>query len=707
MASLQSFLLPHHESTGAQGSSGSRSVLIISRRLTPLPPPPVVGLINAVHMGPTNALHMGPINAVHIGPSNSVYARPSKVVHFEYDHRPHFRAGRRISTQPDSRLDKDVLQTCADVELFSFDNVSDVDFDDDVYSSDGSNVVTDDDSAEGLSWDDFGPMQYRSTSSQPCNKFNSSSEEYSWDDEFEPVQDHNAPSQPSSKPFNRLDFARVYDVTALRVSLAECRSLAYRLKGHLLNWPRVNNMARVDGDDLDWDIKNLLRDGKERREVGIKDSVLQAVYGTMAPPSRLAKRRKAVEKLGSSHFQFLERISRPGNKALRRMQKEREGSTIKYNRNRYYMVEVGDCQDQKQSLETSLQSMGFSMKKWIGPSRLLLLDVKYAGKSASELPMAVQVLLNERVTHNKGRPKREILPCKLTLFYEYWSMEEILKELLLQGELMPPAIKTMGHIAHLNLGEHYAPFKHLVGKVILDKQRPKVKTVVNNPEPVEGQCHPVLEVLAGNHSLVTTIIENGIPFHVNLATVYWNSELATERKRLIQKFSEKDIVCDVLAGAGPLAVASAKKVWRVFANDVSRDALKYLAKNVVENRLQAKVELYNLDGGEFLRKLLAFKNPVLMTQVVLSSPTSGETILDAFIGAFNRHTWPATQPLPMVHVYGYSEAPKPETGFLHRIVCRIRHPPEHVEMHRVKQVKSGMWLICATFQLPKAVAFND
>jgi tRNA (guanine37-N1)-methyltransferase len=48
---------------------------------------------------------------------------------------------------------------------------------------------------------------------------------------------------------------------------------------------------------------------------------------------------------------------------------------------------------------------------------------------------------------------------------------------------------------------------------------------------------------------------------------------------------------DIAAGVGPFALTSAKKVWRVFANDENAEALKYLAKNVEENRLQAKVEV--------------------------------------------------------------------------------------------------------------------
>jgi tRNA (guanine37-N1)-methyltransferase len=50
----------------------------------------------------------------------------------------------------------------------------------------------------------------------------------------------------------------VFDLAALRVPAAECSELERRLRGHLLNWPRIRNVARVDGDDMDPSVYKLL-----------------------------------------------------------------------------------------------------------------------------------------------------------------------------------------------------------------------------------------------------------------------------------------------------------------------------------------------------------------------------------------------------------------------------------------------------------------
>ena len=56
---------------------------------------------------------------------------------------------------------------------------------------------------------------------------------------------------------------------------------------------------------------------------------------------------------------------------------------------------------------------------------------------------------------------------------------------------------------------------------MLDKNKPRIQTVVNKIDTIQNEYRTMqLEVLAGNHSLVTTVVENGIHFQVDLATVY-------------------------------------------------------------------------------------------------------------------------------------------------------------------------------------------
>ena len=57
--------------------------------------------------------------------------------------------------------------------------------------------------------------------------------------------------------------------------------------------------------------------------------------------------------------------------------------------------------------------------------------------------------------------------------------------------------------------------------MILDKNKPKIQTVVNKLDVIHNDYRTMqLEVLSGNRSLVTTVVENGLRFHVDLASVW-------------------------------------------------------------------------------------------------------------------------------------------------------------------------------------------
>ncbi len=113
----------------------------------------------------------------------------------------------------------------------------------------------------------------------------------------------------------------------------------------------------------------------------------------------------------------------------------------------------------------------------------------------------------------------------------------------------------------------------------MDKNKPRIRTVVNKTDAIHSKYRTMqLELLAGNSSLVTTVVEHGLSFRLDLASVYvplipvhsiwslvimfvipcyqilltpcpvsvdsyWNSRLGTERQRLITSFDPNDIVC--------------------------------------------------------------------------------------------------------------------------------------------------------------------
>ncbi|XP_068667600.1 tRNA (guanine(37)-N1)-methyltransferase 1 [Aristolochia californica] len=509
------------------------------------------------------------------------------------------------------------------------------------------------------------------------------------------------------------NFVRVFEVAAIRVPAEQCFALESRLRGHLLNWPRIRNIARVPGDEIEPEFRDLLAGSSDEseKEERISKSLSRRIYGKadgdgepLPPVLYREKLAKTFNCRGFLKFRNLAKISRPKKKAKR---VDKDGNTCerreRTGKNDFVVVEVVENGDENDDF-SGLLGANFKGTRWRHSTRLLLLDEQYANKDVEALPQAVKAILNENPLQG-GTLSCELMQCRLTLFYNYWQANEILEALLPEGMIIPSAFETVGHIAHINLKDEQLPYKKLIAQVILDKNRPKIQTVVNKIDSIQNDYRTMqLEVLTGNHSLVTTLVENGIRFHVDLATVYWNSRLATERQRLVNSFSSKDIVCDVFSGVGPIAISAAKKVKYVYANDLNPSAVEYLERNVVLNKLDRKIQVFNMDGRRFIKSVFPSQRSESITQVVMNLPNDASEYLDEFRGVFRKKQKAI---LPKIHVYGFSKAQDPELDFQERIRSVLSEEAFDIEMHRVRLVAPGKWMLCASFILPEAVAFAN
>ncbi|KAL6196435.1 hypothetical protein ACLB2K_032050 [Fragaria x ananassa] len=294
-------------------------------------------------------------------------------------------------------------------------------------------------------------------------------------------------------------------------------------------------------------------------------------------------------------------MSRPNQKKRRAAEGGDGGEGGRRNRkSEFSVLEVVEDEDEEgEDLKGLLGDAFQGRKKWRGSTRLLLLDARYGDRGVEELPQAIQAVMKEDTGKNIGGIAARRYECMI----------------------VPSAFETVGHIAHLNLRDEHLPYRKFIAKVILDKNKPKIQTVVNKIDAIQNDYRTMqLEVLAGNHSLVTKVVENGLRFQVDLATVYWNSRLATERQRLLNSFTRNDVVCDVFAGVGPIAISAAKIVKRVYANDLNPHAVEYLQRNCGLNKLDKKVKVFNMDGRRFIRAMFASDKAKSITQVVMNLP---------------------------------------------------------------------------------------
>ncbi|KAG0522704.1 hypothetical protein BDA96_07G060600 [Sorghum bicolor] len=218
-------------------------------------------------------------------------------------------------------------------------------------------------------------------------------------------------------------FARSFDLAALRVPAAACAPLERRLRGHLLNWPRVRNVVRLPNDQ-----EGLLALPSPPR-------LSAEELGTPSPVARREKLAREFNARGFVRFPNLARLSRPSRPAARKRRERKAGgesdeeATRGRDKGKVYVVEVvgegreGDEDDD--DLKGLVGEEGLGRRAWrrTGPSRLLLLDEKYAGRGVDELPEAVKVVLGHE-SHQNGSSAYELVHCQLTLFYNYWLMHD-------------------------------------------------------------------------------------------------------------------------------------------------------------------------------------------------------------------------------------------------------------------------------------------
>jgi tRNA (guanine37-N1)-methyltransferase len=228
--------------------------------------------------------------------------------------------------------------------------------------------------------------------------------------------------------------------------------------------------------------------------------------------------------------------------------------------------------------------------------REILLNVE----NIKDLPATVQEFLKQ--LESTGDAK--MVQSALRIGYEYWSTEDVLSALLPEGlpEGTPTSFTTTGHIAHVNLRDEYLPYRFIIGQVLLEKNSPVIKTVVNKLDTIDTKFRFFeMELLAGEPLYTVTVSESNCRFTFDFRQVYWNSRLHTEHARLVELFQPYDVICDVMAGVGPFAVPAAKKGCYVLANDLNPASYESLALNSKRNHVETRLWASCVDGAQYIR----------------------------------------------------------------------------------------------------------
>jgi tRNA (guanine37-N1)-methyltransferase len=211
----------------------------------------------------------------------------------------------------------------------------------------------------------------------------------------------------------------------------------------------------------------------------------------------------------------------------------------------------------------------------------------------------------------------------------------------------------------------------------------------------------------------------------NTVQVYWNSRLHTEHDRVVGMLREGDVVLDMMAGIGPFALPAAKnKSCKVYANDLNPASYAALTENIELNKVKRFVTASNQDARVFAREVVS-KTPLdspdhppsVFHHAVMNLPATATEFLDVFRGLFaDRRDSLTPEDLPQIHCYCFSKEEAGEAGVGHDYAADAIHlcevglggpiDPAHCAVHEVRDVAPRKRMMCVSFRLPAAIAFD-
>jgi Predicted methyltransferase len=350
----------------------------------------------------------------------------------------------------------------------------------------------------------------------------------------------------------------------------------------------------------------------------------------------------------------------------------------------------------------------------------------------------------------------------ITIGYDHFTVDQVLSRILPKEELteIPSSFEVIGPLAHITLREEYYPYKYIIGRIILDKNK-GIKVVVNKIGTIQNEFRTFpMELLAddrpqackksdnddGNNAmnLLVEVREDGCRFQLDFEKVYWNSRLQYEHKRIVHLIGGKSrpynveqrkrrrggevkdedvgmeednltghnsssgtntiVVADACAGIGPFAIPLTSQYdhVEVYANDLNPESYKYLNINAKLNKCHANgmLHTYNMDGRDFLRML--DEKGIKYDHVLMNLPAIAPEFLNVFRGWKGNYNH-----RPMIHVHCFAAKVGGDTEAVERcgrsLGCKLDLERDEVSVHQVRNVSPKKNMYCVSFRLPEAV----
>ncbi|MDD5181733.1 MAG: class I SAM-dependent methyltransferase family protein [Candidatus Nanoarchaeia archaeon] len=192
-------------------------------------------------------------------------------------------------------------------------------------------------------------------------------------------------------------------------------------------------------------------------------------------------------------------------------------------------------------------------------------------------------------------------------------------------ELVKKGFDVIGDVAVLEIPDALKKKEKVIAEAVM-RLYPCVKVAAKKIGATSGvERIRKVKVILGERRTETLYIENGCRYKLDINKVYFSPRLGSEHLRVAEQVKPKETVYDLFCGVGPYVIPCAKRGAKVFAVDINKDAIKYLAENVKLNKVMDKVDFA---AGDCRKVAMKKEHRGKADRVIMNHPSGADKFLD-------------------------------------------------------------------------------
>lgn len=272
------------------------------------------------------------------------------------------------------------------------------------------------------------------------------------------------------------------------------------------------------------------------------------------------------------------------------------------------------------------------------------------------------------------------------------KLKDILSKKLTKKELalVPSSFDMVGNvIIFSDFPKELGKKEKIIGNAILMSFK-HFKSVFKKTRKYSGKFRtPKLKLLAGIGDKETIHRENGVKVRLNVEKVYFSARLSEERKRILEKIKNNEMVLVMFSGVGiyPLVMAKNSTVKEIYGIEINPMAHKYAMENLKLNKI-SNVKLFLGDVKRILPKI---NNK--FDRIIMPLPKGAENFLNLALSKIKTNG--------AIHFYSFAE--ENSYGKIKKTIneeCKkSKKQCKILDIAKCGQFSPGVYRVCVDFKV--------